>query len=190
MSKSVCVYSASSEAVDAVYLEAAAALGRQIGDAGWTMIFGGGTIGLMGATARGVHERGGTVIGVIPERLNRRGIAYEEADEVVITETMRERKAVMDEKSDAFIALPGGFGTLEELIEATTLKQLGYHDRPVVVLNTAGFFDPLLAFFDHQVALRFVKPEHRELYHVAPTPEEGMEYIRSYRPTGSPEKFF
>lgn len=190
MPKSICVFSASSEAVDGVYLDAARELGRRIGEAGWTMIFGGGTIGLMGATARGVHATGGHVVGVIPESLNRPGIAYEMADEWIVTETLRERKAMMDERADAFVALPGGFGTLEEIVEAITLKQLGYHDRATVLLNTAGFYDPLLSFFEHQIEQQFVKPDHRALYHVADTPGDAIDHLIHYAGSNVPEKFF
>ena len=190
VNKSVCVFSASSEAVDAAYFDAATELGRRIAEAGWSMIFGGGMTGLMGATARAVHAQGGRVIGVIPDGLNRPGVAYEAADELIVTETLRERKAIMDARSDAFIALPGGFGTLEEIIEAMALKQLRYHDRPVVFLNTAGFYDPLLDFFDHQVAQQFVKAEHRRLYYVADTPEDAVDHVRHYAGAEAPEKFF
>ena len=190
MSKSVCVFSASSEAVDVAYFDAATQLGRRIAEAGWSMIFGGGMTGLMGATARAVHAQGGHVVGVIPDGLNRPGVAYEAADELIVTETLRERKAIMDARSDAFIALPGGFGTLEEIIEAMTLKQLRYHDRPVVFLNTAGFYDPLLDFFDHQANGKFVKAEHRRLYYVADTPKEAVDHVRHYAGAEVPEKYF
>lgn len=188
MSKSVCVFSASSEAVDAAYFAAATQLGRRIAEAGWSMIFGGGMTGLMGATARAVHAHGGQVIGVIPDGLNRPGVAYEAADELIVTETLRERKAIMDARSDAFIALPGGFGTLEEIIEVLALKQLRYHDRPVVFLNTEAFYSPLLHFFDHQVKRRFVKPEHQRLYHVSDTAEDAVDYIQQYAGAAAPEK--
>ena len=188
MSKNVCVFSASSAAIDEDYVEAAIELGRRIAEAGWTMVFGGGTVGLMGAAARAVHAQGGHVIGVIPDGLNRRGIAYETSDELIVTETLRERKAIMDARSDAFIALPGGFGTLEEILEAITLKQLRYHDRPVVLLNTRGFYDPLLVFFEHQVAEGFLKEEHRGLYYVADSPEDAMDYVENYAGSELPEK--
>lgn len=190
MSKNVCVFSASSEAVDVAYFDAATQLGRRIAEAGWSMIFGGGMTGLMGATARAMHAHAGRVIGVIPDGLNRPGVAYEAADELIVTETLRERKAIMDARSDAFIALPGGFGTLEEIIEALALKQLGYHDRPVVFLNTAGFYDMLLYFFEHQVDGQFVKAEHRRLYYVADTPEDAVDHVRQYAGAEVPEKFF
>jgi len=188
MFKTVCVFSGSSERVAPAYFEAAAELGRLIGARGWEMVFGGGTIGLMGATARGVHEAGGRVTAVIPNLLNRDGIVYTLADDIVLTETLRERKAIMDERADAFVALPGGFGTLEEVIEVLTLKQLGYHDRAVVFLNTEGFYEPLIEFFHHQVRDNFVRAEHHALYHVADTPADVMAYLDTYTPEPMPDK--
>ena len=157
VSKSVCVFSASSEAVDLAYFDAATQLGRGIAEAGWSMIFGGGMTGLMGATARAVHAQGGRVIGVIPDGLNRPGVAYEAADELIVTETLRERKAIMDARSDAFIALPGGFGTLEEIIETMALRQLRYHDRHCIGLDPARVEDTLRGFCERQVGRHCVR---------------------------------
>lgn len=189
MSKTICVFSGSSERVEESYFEAAGELGRRMASSGWRLVFGGGTIGLMGAVARGVHEHGGHVTAVIPERLNRPGVVYETADEIVVTETLRERKHIMDERADAFVALPGGFGTLEEIIEVLTLKQLRYHDRPVLFLNTLGYYDTLVAFFHQQVREHFVKSEHQALYEVAATPEAVVDHITAYVPVELPEKF-
>lgn len=188
MFKTICVFSGSSQRVAEVYFAAAAELGRLIGARGWEMVFGGGTIGLMGAAARGVHEAGGRVTAVIPTRLNRNGVVYATADDIIVTETLRERKAIMDERADAFVALPGGFGTLEEVAEVLTLKQLGYHNRPVVFLDTEGFYEPLIEFFHHQVRDRFVRAEHHALYHVSDTPAEVMAYLDSYTPGQMPDK--
>lgn len=190
MSKAVCVFSASSEAIDDVYKQAATELGECLARTGWSLVFGGGMLGLMGAVARGVHQHGGHVVGVIPDGLNRPGITYESADELIVTETLRERKAIMDERSDAFIALPGGFGTLEEIIEALTLKQLRYHTRPLVFLNINNFYGPLLQFFEHQIAEQFVKAEHEALYHVSDSPGNAVAYLEEYEPVPLPEKFF
>ena len=154
----------------------------------WGLVFGGGTVGLMGAVARGVHEGGGQVTAIIPEKLNRPGIVYETADEIVVTSTMRERKAEMDRRADAFLALPGGFGTLEEVLEVITLKQLKYHDRPVVLLNTGGFYDSLVALFHQQLRESFVRPEHQRLYCVAETSEDALTCIEEYRPQRLPDK--
>jgi len=188
MSKAVCVFSGSSQRVAAPYFEDATELGRLIGARGWEMVFGGGTIGLMGATARGVHETGGRVTAVIPQRLNRPGVLYETADELVVTDTLRERKAIMDERADAFVALPGGFGTLEEVIEVITLKQLRYHDRAIVFLNTLGFYDGLVSFLHQQIRDGFVRADHKALYHLAPSPAATMAYLDAYAPTPLPGK--
>jgi uncharacterized protein (TIGR00730 family) len=188
MSLTVCTFCGSSETVARPYFDAAADLGRRIAARQWGLVFGGGTIGLMGAVARGVHEGGGHVTAIIPEMLNRPGIVYETADEIVVTSTMRERKAEMDRRADAFIALPGGFGTLEELLEVITLKQLKYHDRPVILLNTGGFYESLIALFHQQVRESFVRPEHQQLYAVAPTPADAIARIESYAPTPMPDK--
>jgi uncharacterized protein (TIGR00730 family) len=188
MSKSICVFSGSSQRVAPAFFDAAAELGRLIGARGWEMVFGGGTIGLMGATARGVHEAGGRVSAVIPHRLNRPGVLYETADELITTDTLRERKAVMDARADAFVALPGGFGTLEEAVEAITLKQLRYHERAIVFLNTLNFYDGLIAFFHQQVRDGFVRADHQSLYHVAQDPAEVMDYLDRYVPATLPGK--
>ncbi len=188
MSQTVCVFCGSSERVDRTYFDHAADLGRRMAARGWRLVFGGGTVGLMGAVARGVHEGGGHVVAVIPDRLNRPGIVYETADEIIVTPTLRERKAEMDRRADAFIALAGGFGTLEELLEAITLKQLAYHDRPVVLLNTAGFYDPLVRFFDAQVRTHFVRTDHQSLYFVAATPADALDYVNAYAPTPLADK--
>lgn len=180
--KHVCVFSASSDEVAAVHTEHAAELGGLLAANGWGLVFGGGTRGLMGAVARGVHDRGGHVIGIIPDKLNRPGVTYETCDELIVTDTLRERKFEMDRRADAFVALPGGFGTLEELLEAITLKQLHYHSRPVVMLNTDGFYDGLVSFMDSQIQRGFVKPSHRDLFWVADSPTEAVEYLKSYEP--------
>jgi uncharacterized protein (TIGR00730 family) len=149
---------------------------------GIALVYGGTDVGLMGTMARSVHEHGGRVIGVIPELLHSRGIAYGLADELIVTRDMRERKAVMEARADAFVALPGGFGTLEELLEIITGKQLGYHAKPVVLLDVEGFYQPLIRLFDHIYEQRFARPEHRQLYHVTGDIEELFCYLDQYRP--------
>lgn len=135
----------------------------------------------MGELARSVTRGGGKVVGVIPEFMQAKELAFQEADELIITQTMRERKAVMEDRADAFIALPGGFGTLEEVIEMITLKQLGMHDKPIIILNHEGFFLPLLAFLESLFEQNFAKPVYRSLYHVAPTMEAAFDYFESYK---------
>jgi|GEM_PF-21959 len=189
MVKTICVFSSSSNTIDKAYFEAALALGRAMAQKGAALIFGGGDTGLMGACARGVHSAGGKVIGVIPEALNEKGIVYEACDELVVTKGMRERKGVMDERADAFIALPGGFGTIEEIMEIITLKQLRYHTKPIVILNTKGFYTPLLEMLRQVVAQNFAKPECMELFFVADTPEAALGYIESYTPEACSQRW-
>src|SRR5690606_35836355 len=143
------VYCASSNRIDAVYVQAAEELGALIGRGGHTLVYGGGSVGLMGVLAGAVHSHGGRVFGVIPKALRSlEGVAYEVADDLVETQTMQERKALMFNLGHAFVVLPGGFGTLEELLEVLTLKQLGYHDKALVLVDVGGFFQPLLALFE------------------------------------------
>jgi len=163
----ICVYCASSDEIEQRYRDVAVRLGERIGRRGDTLVYGGGRVGLMGRIAQAVHAHGGGVVGVIPESLSHVEIAYREADELIVTDTMRERKQIMDDRSDAFVVLPGGFGTLEELAEMLVLKILGYHDRPIVIVNCFGFYDGLLTLFDEFIEHRFAKPKHRDLYDVA-----------------------
>jgi len=182
MNKVICVYSSSSCLLDKVYFDAASRLGSEIVQRGDIFLFGGGLTGLMGTCARAVHQQNGKVIGIIPEALNVKGIVYENCDELVVTKGMRERKAEMDEKSDAFIALPGGYGTLEEILEIITLKQLRYHNKPIVILNINGFYDHLLEQFSTIIHQQFAKIDCKELYFVTDNVTRGLEYIDTYIP--------
>ncbi len=182
MKKVICVYSSSSNTIDTSYFDLAAELGRAIAANGDTLLFGGGMRGLMGATATAAHDSGAKVIGVIPEALNIKGIAFEACDERIVTKGIRERKAIMDERSEAFIALPGGFGTLEELIEIISLKLLKYHNKPIVIMNRGGFYNAMLKQFEDIIEGSFAKPESRMLYHVTADAADAIEYINSYKP--------
>lgn len=190
MARAICVYSSSSCAIDEKYFRAAAELGREMGKRKYELIFGAGTVGLMGATAKALHEEGGRVVGVIPEALNIKGIVYDTCDEIFVTKGLRERKAIMDERADAFIALPGGFGTLEELLEIITLKQLGYHDKPIVVLNVGGFYDDLVELFEKIIREKFAKPQSRNLYYVTGDVYDALNYIESYQGYTREDKWF
>ncbi|TYQ18056.1 UNVERIFIED_CONTAM: hypothetical protein Cloal_0460 [Acetivibrio alkalicellulosi] len=189
MKKVICVYSSSSCALDEVYFNIAYKLGCEIAKRGDILLFGGGMTGLMGETARAVHESKGRVVGIIPKALNVSGIVYERCDELVETSGMRERKAIMDERSDAFIALPGGYGTLEELLEIITLKQLAYHDKPIVIINENNYYDNLLEQFDKIIHEKFAKPQCKELYFVTSSVFQALEYIDSYKPMELAEKW-
>ncbi|MFM1920568.1 MAG: hypothetical protein RLZZ303_2202 [Candidatus Hydrogenedentota bacterium] len=186
----LCVYASSSDALDDCYKDAARALGLAIGGRGWTLVYGAGHIGLMGVTARAVHEGGGRVVGVIPDLLHERDLSYMEADELIVTTGMRERKAIMEDRGDAFVALPGGFGTLEEILEVLTLKQLHYHEKPVCFLNVNGFYDPLFECFERLFSERFTQEQHRNLYFAATSVPELMDYLDGYRHVEPVDKWF
>jgi uncharacterized protein (TIGR00730 family) len=179
MIRSICVFASSSAKLDKPYYDCAAALGRGIAARGWKLVFGAGTEGLMGALARGAAEQHGTIIGVIPDLMNVPGVVYKGCTELIPTRTMRERKAIMEERSDAFIALPGGFGTLEEILEIITLRQLGYHHKPIALINESGFYDPLAAQFERIAAQRFAERDALSVYGVLDTPEAALEYIEN-----------
>ena len=169
--KSVCVYCGSSFGTDPAYLQATQALARTLVANGLRVVYGGAAVGLMGALADATLEAGGEVVGVMPQQLVDREIAHQGLTELHVVATMHERKALMAQLSDAFVALPGGIGTLEELIEVFTWSQLGLHSKPLGVLNTAGYYDGLTAFLDHAVAQGFLRPEVRERLLVAPDAE-------------------
>ncbi|HEC23457.1 MAG TPA: TIGR00730 family Rossman fold protein [Chloroflexi bacterium] len=187
MGENICVYCSSSDAIAADFFEAAEELGALLARRKKVLVYGGGRLGLMGALARAVHQNGGRVVGVIPEALLPQ--VYEPADAMVVTRDMRERKAVMESRADAFIGLPGGFGTLEEVLETLTLKQLHFHEKPIVLINVRGFYDRLLDLFEYIYAEHFAKPEFRHLYHVAHNPAEALDYIETYRPVSLPRKW-
>ncbi|MBA2730343.1 MAG: TIGR00730 family Rossman fold protein [Euzebyaceae bacterium] len=182
MSLSVCVYCASSELVSPELRAVAAELGRALAAEGWSLVYGGGNVGLMGEVARAALEAGAHVTGVIPHRLADREIALEDVTELVRTETMRERKGLMDDRSDAFVVLPGGIGTLEELVEILTLKQLGYHDRAIVVLDAGGYWDPFLAQLDRMVELGLAAASLPSLLDATHDVAGTVAAIRGYRP--------
>lgn len=169
MTKLLCVYCSSSDRLDPKYAAEAEALGREMVLRGWGLVYGGGKTGLMGAIARAVKAEGGRVIGVIPEFMKAKELAFNEADELVTVITMRERKLLMETRADAFIALPGGWGTLEEILEILTLRQLDVVKKPCVLLNQDGFYDDLLRLFERMLAEKFFKPSNMDLFRVART---------------------
>jgi uncharacterized protein (TIGR00730 family) len=159
----VCVYCGSSAGDDRVYADVAAALGRLLADRGIRLVYGGGSVGLMGILADACLDRGGEVVGVIPKGLFAREVAHDGLTELHEVHSMHERKQLMFDLADAFVALPGGLGTLEELAEVTTWAQLGLHRKPIVVLDTSGFWGPLVAQLDRATADGFLRPENRAL---------------------------
>jgi uncharacterized protein (TIGR00730 family) len=172
---SVCVFCASAGGLPEAHRAAARDLGAELARRGHRLVYGGGNVGLMGEVARSVHAHGGTVVGVIPQGLVDRELAYDPADELLVTGTLRERKAEMDARADAFVALPGGFGTLEELLEVLTLRQLRLHDRPVVLVNVAGYWDPFLAMVQDMVDQGFAPLGEGTLFSVAKTPADAVD---------------
>jgi len=180
--KSICVYSSSSDRLDDRYFAAARELGRLMAQRGHTLVFGGGNIGLMNAMAVAAQESGGRVVGVIPVALRERKWCLESCDELIVTDGMRDRKAIMEERAEAFIAMPGGFGTLEELLEIITLKQLRYHAKAIVIFDVDGYYDPLLQQFERMYAEGFARRKFAELYHVASGAAEALDYIEQYGP--------
>ena len=185
----ITVYCASSSVVDEIYREATRDLGRLIGERGHTLVFGGTDIGLMGMLARAVREAGGAVVGIIPRRMAEHDIVFRDADELIVTETMAERKALMEQRAEAFIALPGGFGTLEELLQVLTLRQLRYLDYPIVVLNADGFYDVLLSHFERLYDEQFANPGFRQLYYVALDAADAMRHIETAESAPLPSKW-
>ncbi|MEI7556687.1 TIGR00730 family Rossman fold protein [Candidatus Chlorohelix sp.] len=178
----IAVYCASSNAIAPHYFEVATQLGEMMAARGAVLVYGGGRIGLMGAVSQAMFKNGGSVIGVIPYFLERIEIGNHDAGELILTDGMRERKAIMEERADAFITLPGGFGTLEEIFEILTGGQLGVHQKPMVLVNTNGFYNHLLAQLKLGVEEHFIKAAHMELLHVANTPQEALDYIFNYQP--------
>ncbi len=172
MHKTICLYCGSRFGEDPAFRAAAAELGAAVAARGWRLVYGGGSVGLMGVAARAALAGGGEVVGIIPQALLEREQGLDEVSELIITESLRERKGIMFERSDLFVALPGGFGTLEEVVETLTLRQLRYHNKPIYFLNTAGFFDPLLAFFEHAVAAGFIQRDHLGLFAVVSEVQE------------------
>ena len=172
-----------------VYLDAARRFGAALARRGLRLVYGGGHVGLMGAVADAVLTAGGTAVGVIPRFLVEKELAHRGLTELVVVETMHQRKAAMADRADAFAALPGGFGTADELFEILTWAQLGLHAKPVGLLNVAAFFDPLTSWLDHMVRERFLRPEHRELVLTAAESDDLIERMQAWRPTRAPGKW-
>lgn len=180
--KWVCVFCASAAGASPVYLETAAAMGRGIARRGYGLVYGGARVGTMGTVADAALAAGGPVVGVIPDVIKEREIEHRGLTELHVVRTMHERKAMLAARADAFVALPGGYGTLDEFLEILTWAQLKIHAKPCVVVNTGGFYDGLLAFLDHCVREGFILPENRELVQVAGDPEEALRLVeRTWR---------
>lgn len=176
----LCVFCGSSPGRDPVYVEAAQALARELSARRLRLVYGGGSVGLMGALADAVLAAGGEAVGVIPYSLWEREVGHRNLTECHIVDTMHQRKAMMADLADGFIALPGGLGTLEETLEIWTWAQLGIHRKPVGLLNVRGYFDPLLAFVEHGVAERFIRTEHAGMLLVDSSPDALLDQFETY----------
>jgi uncharacterized protein (TIGR00730 family) len=182
MAISICVFCGSRYGVDSRFRAAATRLGELVGRAQIRLIYGGGHVGLMGAVADAAIAAGGEVVGLIPARLLEREVGHRAITELVVTQDMFERKRQMIDRADAFVILPGGLGTLDELLDVVTLRQLGYHAKPIVVVNLAGYWDPLIALVDQVVGLKFAAPTARTLYRVV----DGVDEILPALGVGQP----
>ena len=182
----VCVFASSSDKQPECFYKDAERLGTLLGLNGLNIVYGGSRLGLMYSCAGAVKANGGKIIGVMPQRLYDLGFGNpEDCEEFILTSGMRERKAKMDEISDAVIALAGGFGTLEEISEMIVQKQLGYNSKPIIILNTDGFYDGLVNFFDSIIKRNFAKKGSENLYYIANTPDNAIEYLKAYTPAQS-----
>jgi uncharacterized protein (TIGR00730 family) len=180
--KSICVYCGSSPGASPVYSEAARSLAKSMVDDGIALVYGGGSVGLMGVIADEILKLGGNATGVIPEGLMGKEVDHRGLTQLHVVKDMHARKAMMAELSDGFIAMPGGIGTLEELFEVMTWSQLGFHDKPIGLLNVGGFYDGLIQFIRHIVDQRFLKEEHATLMMHAPDAPALLEQLKSFQP--------
>lgn len=173
----ICLYGASSNDIDPAFLSAGEGLGREMAARGHTLVFGGGADGMMGSAARGVSAGGGTVVGIAPSFFNVNDILYKKCTELILTETMRERKQLMEEKSDAFLMTPGGIGTMEEFFEILTLKQLGRHHKPIAVLNLGHYYDDMEKMLQKAVDGGFMRPECMKIFSFCDTPAAALDAL-------------
>lgn len=180
--KRVCVFCGSNKGARPVYEETARAMGLALVQRDLGLVYGGGNVGLMCVIADTVREAGGEVIGVIPESLAAKELAHKDLSDLIVVGSMHERKAKMADYADAFIAMPGGYGTFEEFCEIITWAQLGFHQKPCGLLNVENYYAPMLALFDHAVAERFIRAEHRPLVLESKSPEELLDMLESYKP--------
>lgn len=166
---SICVYCGSAGRVDERFRDAAQRLGRMIGERGLRLVYGGGRVGLMGLAADAALAAGGEVVGIIPDHIQALEVEHTGLSELVVVDSMHTRKRIMFERSDAFVVLPGGLGTLDETFEILTWRQLALHDKPIVIVDEGGYWRPLEAMIDHMIAAGFCREGHKNLYRVVPT---------------------
>lgn len=185
----ICVYGASSPSINKRYMQDGENLGAEIAKRNHSLVFGGGQSGMMGAVAKGTDKGGGRILGIAPSFFNVDGVLYE-CDEFIYPETMRERKQLLEERSDAFVITAGGIGTMDEFFEILTLKQLGRHNKPIVILNSDGFYNKLLSLLDHFIEEKFLLETVKTLFYVTDSPKDALDYIENYNfDTIIPTKF-
>ena len=180
----ICIYGAASSLIDEKFIKIGEKLGEKMAERGHSLVFGGGRSGMMGAPARGVYRKGGHILGVAPTFFEEHNpeVAFEYCTEFVHTKSMRERKKLLDEYSDAFIVSPGGIGTFDEFFEILTLKQLGRHNKPIVIFNIDGYYDSMLKMMEVSIEQKFISKDTMDLFKVVSTIEEALDYIESYNP--------
>ena len=176
-----CVYGASSGSIDRIFHDSAYTLAAAMARRGHVLVYGGGACGVMGATAKGMHENGGKIIGIAPTFFEVDGVLYDKCTEFVYTETMRERKKILEERSDGFVIAPGGIGTLDEFFEILTLKQLNRHNKPIAIFNVDGYYDDMLNLLEKMVENRFMKKKSLELYRCFTDEVQMLDYLESYQ---------
>lgn len=178
--KTICLFGAASDTIDDIYIHEGEKLGQEIGQRGHTLIYGGGATGLMGACARGVASAGGKVIGVVPTFMDVRQELNEKCDQLIRTDTMHERKHLMEVKADAFIVTPGGVGTMDEFFEVLTLVQLQRLAHPIIIYNTNGYYDELIHFIDSCIQKKFISITVKDFFRVCHTPAETLDMIEYF----------
>ncbi len=176
----ICVYGASSNSIDKIFLDTAYSLGAAIAKDGHTLVYGGGGNGVMGAAARGASDNNGKIIGIAPTFFTVDGVLYDKCTEFVYTETMRERKQILEDRSDAFIIAPGGIGTFDEFFEILTLKQLERHNKPIAIYNVNGYYDHMIKMLELTAENNFMKPASLSLYRVFSDEKQMLDYVEEY----------
>lgn len=178
----LCIYGASSNAIDKSFLDAGEQLGKTIAQNNHSVVFGGGSAGLMGAVSRGAKSENGEIIGISPSFFNVDGVLFQECTEMIYTKTMRERKQLLEEMSDAFIVTPGGIGTFDEFFEIYTLRQLGVHKKPIAIYNTNGYYDSLIDMLNNAIDKSFMPNTNMDLIFISDSPQEIIKHIENYNP--------
>ncbi len=186
----ICVYGASSDKIDISYIKCGENFGKKLAKSGHSLIFGGGACGMMGAFARGFYEEKGEIIGIVPEFLNVDGILFDHCTKMLYTKTMRERKQLLENNSDAFIVSPGGIGTYDEFFEILTLKQLCRHDKPIAIFNVNGYFDSLSSMLKRAVDDKFMLQNNTSLFFLSNDKDAIIEYITSYKSSKNKPQIF